>query len=91
MYTIHTRGVANGQAAVTRAGAMATWSEDPSDFVSTDVAALASHMSTCKQSRGHLHSLRSNVDLLRVLVSSRIVSTGALFGLAGLALLLYLA
>lgn len=57
-------------------------------FVSTDVAALASHMDACKQSQGRLPSLRSGGDLLRVLVSSRIVSTGALLGATALALLL---
>jgi hypothetical protein len=65
--------------------------EDGRCFVSTDVAALASHMNTCKQSQGRFFSLRSGGDVLRVLVSSRIVSTGAVLVAAGLALLLYLA
>ncbi|MDB5896706.1 MAG: hypothetical protein JWP22_1915 [Ramlibacter sp.] len=65
--------------------------DDPRTFVSTDVAALASHMNACKQSQGRFFSLRSGGDVLRVLVSSRIVSTGALLGAAGLALLLYFA
>jgi hypothetical protein len=46
-------------------------------------------MDACKQSQGRFLSLRSGGDLLRVLVSSRIVSTGALLGAAALALLLY--
>ncbi|RYZ11348.1 MAG: hypothetical protein EOO24_06650 [Comamonadaceae bacterium] len=65
--------------------------EEGGTFVSTDTAALASHMSACKQSQGRFSSLRSVGHLLRGLVSSRIVSTGALLGATGLALLLYFA
>ena len=65
--------------------------DDPGSFVSSDMAALASHMDACKQSQGSFFSLRSGGDVLRVLVSSRIVSTGVLLGAAGLAVLLYLA
>lgn len=64
--------------------------QDADGFVSTDTAALASHMDACKQSRGRFFSLRSGGDVVRVLVSSRIVSTGALIGGTGLAILLYL-
>lgn len=60
------------------------------DFVSTDTAALASHMDACKQSRGRFFSLRSGGDVVRGLISSRIVSTGVLFSAAALAVLLYL-
>jgi hypothetical protein len=73
------------------ASAQAPAPEDGGTFVSTDMAALASHMDSCKQSQGRFLSLRTGGDVLRVLVSSRIVSTGALLGAAGLALLLYLA
>ncbi|MDB5941216.1 MAG: hypothetical protein JWQ13_782 [Ramlibacter sp.] len=59
--------------------------------VSSDVAALASHMDDCNRSRGRCFSLRSAGDAIRQLVSSRIVSTGALLGAAGLCLLLVLA
>ncbi|MBA2674987.1 hypothetical protein [Ramlibacter sp.] len=69
--------------------AQAPLPEDRGTFVSTDMAALASHMDACKQSQGHFFSLRSGGGVLRVLVTSRIVSTGALLGAAGLALLLY--
>jgi hypothetical protein len=64
---------------------------DPRSFVSTDMAALASHMDACKQSQGRFFSLRSSGDVLRALVSSRIVSTAAVFAGAALAVLLYFA
>ncbi|MDB5956395.1 MAG: hypothetical protein JWP60_3003 [Ramlibacter sp.] len=76
---------------MTSASAQAPLPEDPRTFVSSDMAALASHMDACKQSQGRFVSLRLGGDLLRGLVSSRIVSTGALLGVAVLALLLYLA
>ena len=76
---------------VTTATAQAPLPEDPHPFVSSDMAALASHMDACKESRGRFFSLRSCGDVLRVLVSSRLVSTGALLAGAGLALMLYLA
>lgn len=63
--------------------------DDPHTFVSTDTAALAWHMHSCRQSHGRFFSLRSGADVLRVLVSSRIVSTGALVCAAGLALVVY--
>jgi hypothetical protein len=64
---------------------------DPPAFVSSDIAALASHMDDCNRSRGRYFSLRSAGDAARQLVSSRIVSTGALLGAAVLCLLLVLA
>jgi hypothetical protein len=75
---------------MTSASAQAPLPEDPRTFVSTDMAALALHMNACKQSRGRFFSLRSGGDVLRLLVSSRIVSAGALLGAALLAVLLYL-
>lgn len=66
-------------------------SEDPQTFVSTDIAALASHMDACNQSQGRFFPLQSTGDTLRTLVSSRIVSTAALVGVLGLAVLLYFA
>lgn len=65
--------------------------DDPHGFLSTDTAALASHMNTCKQSQGRFFLLRLAGDVVRVLVSSRLVSTGALLGGAGMAVLLYFA
>lgn len=65
--------------------------DDPHGFVSTDTASLASHMNTCKQSQGRFFLLRLGGDVVRVLVSSRIVSTGTLLGGAGVAVLLYFA
>jgi hypothetical protein len=75
---------------MTSASAPTRVPEDPRSFVSSDMAALASHMDACRQSRGRFFSLRSGGDLLRGLVSSRLVSTGALLGALGLGLLLYL-
>jgi hypothetical protein len=76
---------------MTSASAPASSPADRGTFVSSDTAALASHMDACKQSQGRFRALRAGGDVLRVLVSSRIVSTGALLGVAVLALLLYLA
>lgn len=75
---------------MTSASVRAPLPEDRGTFVSSDMAALASHMDACKQSQGRFFSLRSGGDVLRALVSSRIVSTGALVGAAVLAVLLFL-
>jgi hypothetical protein len=82
-------GDPTGATDMTSASAPASRPADSQAFISTDMAALASHMDACKQSQGHFLSLRTGGDLLRGLVSSRIVSTGALLGAAALALLLY--
>jgi ABC-type glycerol-3-phosphate transport system permease component len=61
---------------------------DSRDFLSSDMAALATHMDDCKRSHGRFFSARSAGDVLRNLVSSRIVSTGALVGAVALGVLL---
>ncbi len=63
---------------------------EPLTFVSSDMAALASHMDDCKLSRGRCFPLRAAADTVRGLVSSHIVSTGALLTAAGLVALLAL-
>jgi hypothetical protein len=83
-------GAPTGTLPMTSASAQAPLPEDPVSFVSTDTAALASHMNACRQSRGRFFSLRSGGDVVRVLVSSRLVSTGALLCALGLAMFLYL-
>lgn len=78
---------------MTSASAQAQLPEDSRDtrsFLSSDMAALATHMDDCRRSRGRFFSARSAGDVLRDLVSSRIVSTGALLGAVGLCLLLAL-
>lgn len=75
---------------MTSASAQAELPKEPRTFVSSDMAALASHMDDCKRSRGRFFSVRSAGDVVRGLVSSRIVSTGALLGAAGLGVLLFL-
>lgn len=81
----------SGGAACARDQGMAPVPDDPHGFLSTDTAALASHMNTCRQSQGRFFLLRMGGDVVRVVVSSRIVSTGALLGGAGVAVLLYFA
>jgi hypothetical protein len=76
---------------MTGARAQAPLPDDPTSFVSADVAALASHMDTCRHSRESLFLLRSGGDFLRGLVSSRIVSTGARIAVAVVARFLCLA
>ena len=63
---------------------------DVNTIVSSDMLALASHMSDCQRSHGPFHELRVTLDQLRALASAHIVTTGALFGAAGLCLLLAL-
>ena len=76
---------------MTAATAQTRLPQDPRSFVSSDMAALASHMDACKQSQGRFFSLRLGGDVLRALVSSRLVSTGAVLGVGVVSLLLYLA
>jgi hypothetical protein len=75
---------------MTSATAQAGLPKDPRTFVSSDMAALASHMDDCKRSRGRFFSLRSAGDVVCGLVSPRIVSTGALLAAAGMVVLLVL-
>ncbi len=56
-------------------------------FVSSDMAALASHMNDCQRSNGPFLRIRSALEWLYAHSSARIVTTGALLGAAGLCLL----
>lgn len=73
---------------MTSAIARAQTPADPDTFIFNDMAALASHMEACKRSRGRFFPLRSAGDALRGMVSSRIVSTGALVIAVGLVMVL---
>ena len=59
--------------------------------VSTDMLALASHMSECERSHGPFFHLGSVTDTVRALVCTRLVTTGAVVAVTGLCLLLALA
>lgn len=76
---------------VTSACIQAELPEGPRTLVFSDMAALVSHMDDCKGSHGRFFSLRSAGDVVRGLVLSRIVSTGALLGAAGLGVFLVFA
>lgn len=70
------------------AHAQAESPDDANNFISSDMLALASHMSDCQRSHGPFFHLRAALDSVRALASTRIVTTGALFAAAGLCLLL---
>ena len=57
------------------------------DFVSSDFLDLASHMSACQRCRGRLFHLRARLESVHALVSTRIVTTAALFAVCALGLL----
>ena len=63
-------------------------STDTADFVSSDTAALASHMSRCASSRGRFFGLQSLLELAHAHVSTRMVTAGVvglvLVGLVGI-------
>ncbi len=59
---------------------------DPSDFVSTDAADLASHMTHCAHSRSRFFALHSAFESAHSIAHPRIV-TVAVLGAACLALL----
>lgn len=59
--------------------------------VSSDMLALASHMNDCERSHGPFFHLGAVTDTLRALVSTRLVTTGAVVAVTGLCLLLALA
>jgi hypothetical protein len=61
-----------------------------SSSISSDTMALASHMDACQRSHGPFHHVLATLDRVQALASGRIVTTGALFSLAGLGLLLAL-
>ncbi|MDO9405444.1 MAG: hypothetical protein Q7T87_15525 [Polaromonas sp.] len=48
------------------------------DFVSTDAAALASHMSRCARERGRFFTLQATLESVHSVVSPRIVTVTAL-------------
>jgi hypothetical protein len=58
------------------------------DFVSTDAAALASHMNTCASTRSRFFGLQTVLELGHSLISSRLVTVVAatllLLGLASI-------
>ena len=68
--------------------------QQPADinaFVSSDMMALASHMSDCERSHGSWLPLVSALEWVKAMAFGHIVTTGALAGATGLCLLLALA
>ncbi len=63
---------------------------DINAIVSSDMVALASHMSDCQRSNGAWVPLRSALEWIRAMAFGHIVTTGALVGATGLCLLLAL-
>ena len=53
----------------------------PSDFVTSDTAALASHMSRCASKRSRFFSLHAAFELLHSVVFSRMVTSAVLVAL----------
>lgn len=66
-------------------------SEQANSIVSSDTLALASHMGDCQRSRGSFYRWQGALQSMHAVASPRIVTTGALFVLAGLGLLLAVA
>ena len=64
---------------------------DINAIVTSDMLALASHMSDCQRSHGALLPVLSALERVRALAFGHIVTTGALVGATGLCLLLALA
>lgn len=64
---------------------------DINDIVSSDMMALAAHMSDCQRSHGSLLPLLSALEWAKETVFGHVVTTGALVGATGLCLLLALA
>jgi hypothetical protein len=62
-------------------------SASQADFVSSDMADLASHMNHCASSRSRFFGLRSTFQWLHALVSPRIITVAALVAI-GLGLIL---
>ena len=60
-------------------------------IVTSDMLALASHMSDCQRSHGSLLPVLSALEWLRSMAFGHIVTTGALVGATALCLLLALA
>ena len=64
---------------------------DINSIVSSDMTALAAHMSDCQRSHGLLLPVLSALEWVRSMAFGHIVTTGALVGATGLCLLLALA
>ena len=76
---------------MTAAHVQAQQPADINAIVSSDMVALASHMSDCQRSHGPLRHVLSALEWAKAMASGHIVTTGALVGAAGLCLLLALA
>ena len=59
------------------------------DFVSSDMLALASHMSDCERSRGRFFTLRSNLEMVQATASARIVTTAVVLAACSLGLMAF--
>ena len=58
----------------------------PSDFVRTDLAALASHMQRCAHAHDRLFALRSGLQRMHALAAGRLVTLCCLATVLGVAL-----
>lgn len=56
----------------------ATFSNPPADFVSTDTAALATHMNHCAIKRSRFFSLHAALELAHSVVFTRMVTAAVL-------------
>lgn len=52
------------------------------DFVSTDTAALASHMTSCASKRSRFFNLHAALEVVHSAVFSRMVTAGVLVGVS---------
>ena len=55
-----------------------TFSHRPADFVSTDTAALASHMDHCASKRSRFFGLHAALELAHAVIFSRMVTAALL-------------
>lgn len=55
-----------------------TFNQHPADFVSTDAAALASHMHDCASKRSRFFGLRAALELAHAAIFSRLVTAALL-------------
>ena len=58
-----------------------------SDFVSSDMDALESHMRRCERSRDRVSGMRLILDMFHSVAAARVVTTGAVFVTCALVLL----
>ena len=58
----------------------ASFSHPPADFVSTDTAALATHMNHCASKRSRFFSLHAALELAHSVVFTRMVTAAVLAG-----------